>query len=240
MAGAAIKIGGILLIVLMLAGVLVGVLGLFGGKQGNDSGGANSVELDTEGVTVYIDNTTELFDGIPLVAMGPRDSDKVIYIFYDVWCPYCAKEFSESGDLFLDYAKNGVKIVFVDFLVHEQALDLHAALRCIAEDGGPYYEILVDLYKIYEETGKTPTMQDLQNLLDKYNVKLDGNCTDKWKDEIAASTSISYYRYGIQGTPTIVVTAPGLDQPSGIPGYVEREQLKTYLDKLLAGDTNLD
>ncbi|MEB3779384.1 MAG: thioredoxin domain-containing protein [Desulfurococcales archaeon] len=186
---------------------------------------------------VRMDSNTRLLGGYPVVVVGPKDAKLELYVFYDLYCPYCAREFTESLDYMISLTERGVKLVFVDTVVHPEAVDMHAELRCVAASGGPYVEILKDLYASFVEEGKPPSMELLKQLESKYGYKghSSGDCTKKEKFNAVSMTQYAIQQLGVPGTPTKVIYNLEKNKAWALPGYMPLEAFKGYMEDAIAG-----
>jgi len=201
--------------------------------KANSNGGKESESQ----YKVWMDANTRLLGGYPLVVVGPRDAKLELYIFYDLHCPYCAREFTESLDYMLSLTNRGVKLIFVDTVIHPEALDMHAELRCVALNGGPFIEILKDLYADFVKEGKPPSMDVLKQLESKYGYKgpSSSDCFKKEKYNAASMTQYAIQQLGIPGTPTKVIYNLERNKAWALPGYMPLEAFKKYMEDAITG-----
>ncbi len=229
-----VKVFSLILVVLM-AGSAVMMLagGLGGGNGGQDSVEAKPIEAPPG--SIVMDTGSRLFTNIPVPAIGPSDARLQIYIFYSMFCPHCANEIHNNLDYYLSLADDGIaRIYFVDF-PQQGAQELHAALRCVAEEDGPFLDIMLDLYSIIRDEKQLPTMDDFKAIAEKYGASVDDACIQEELDTISRIASISYRMYGIQGTPTIVVYDTVMDKAYMVVGEQSREDLEKFINDVLEG-----
>lgn len=186
---------------------------------------------------VSIDANTRLLPGYPVIAIGPDNSKIDLYIFYDLECPFCAREFAESLGYVLNLTSEGVRVLFVDFVVHPSAVDMHAYMRCMAIHGGPYVEVLRDAYNRFAEQSKPPTLDYLKKLASNYGYKgsPDSQCLSKEKYNAVSMTQYAMQQLGVPGTPTKVIYDRERGKAWAIPGYVPLEMLKKTVEEIMAG-----
>lgn len=68
-----------------------------------------------------------------VVSVG--NGDRVVAVFFDLRCPFCAKFFLDVEEALLELANRGrITYAMCDFLVHREAEPLHRALRCVPPD----------------------------------------------------------------------------------------------------------
>ncbi|MEB3774497.1 MAG: thioredoxin domain-containing protein [Desulfurococcales archaeon] len=226
----AVKAFSLLLVVLMAGSA---VMMLSGGLTGG--GGQESTIKPVEGAGVVMDNGSRLFQNLPIPAIGPADARLQVYIFYSLFCPHCGNEVRNNLDYYVSLAKEGVaRIYFVDF-PQTGAQNLHAGLRCIARNGGPFLEVLQDLYAIILDEGRLPTMEDLRDIASRYNASIDEACINEELPIISNIVTISYSSYKVSGTPTIVVYDTVTDKGYMAVGEQSREELEKFINDVLSG-----
>lgn len=106
------------------------------------------------------------------------NSNKILMIFFDLRCPFCAKLFRETDEMLVELAYKGlITYAMCDYVVHKEALPLHKALRCLDEK---------ERFKLIKEvfSGKTPEVAECQK---------DLNACTKLAEEV-----------GVYGTPTLL------------------------------------
>ena len=174
-----------------------------------------------------------LLKGSQVIALGPEDADLYIYIFYDVYCPYCGMEMTESYKYF-EYLAQEYKVILADFLIHESGLESHAVLRCAAGQGAPVLEVLAWWYSNILK-GKDPGMDGLKSQLsDKWGVNVDQSCVDAEKDKVLEVTQVAA-QLGVRGTPTMVVyDAKNGKVVDAVVGYLGEDKLKSFIENAVA------
>lgn len=79
------------------------------------------------------ESVRRLLDVAP-IKLG-SNNDRVVAVFFDFKCPYCARLFRETEEYFADLAFRGIlTYIMCDYIVHKSAEPLHRALRCIPEE----------------------------------------------------------------------------------------------------------
>jgi len=63
------------------------------------------------------------------------NGDRVVLVFFDLKCPFCAKLFKETEEVLVNMAEKGlITYAMCDFVVHRDAEPFHRALRCVSEE----------------------------------------------------------------------------------------------------------
>ncbi|WP_053240286.1 DsbA family protein [Pyrobaculum islandicum] len=71
---------------------------------------------------------------LDLAVVKVGNSERVVLVFFDLKCPFCAKLFKETEELLVDMANRGlITYAMCDYVVHRDAEPLHRMLRCISE-----------------------------------------------------------------------------------------------------------
>ncbi|GEM_PF-6855979 len=178
----------------------------------------------------------EKWPGVRVIAIGEDNSNGEVYVFYDFFCPYCAKEFSEASGYLKELANRGVRVYIVDFLVHDSAIEHHAVLRCLADRGFDVLDILYKYTKQYQEKRKWPTVDELLAIAG--NPDVSNECIQAQKEEILVLKDIAVQELGLSGTPTTVIWNKR-DKPTGIPGYVPLDVYKKYIETVLFSNSSI-
>ncbi|MEB3861916.1 MAG: thioredoxin domain-containing protein [Desulfurococcales archaeon] len=223
-----------ILLVILMAGSAIMMLAN-GALGGGGSGEVEVKPVEAPEGGVVLDTGSRLFPNIPVPAVGPADARLQVYIFYSMFCPHCANEILNNLDYYLQLASEGTaRIYFVDY-PQQGAQELHAALRCLAKNNGPFLEAMTSLYRILAEDKTLPTMDDMNKFLEEKGITLDQACIEEELQNVARVASISYRTYNIQGTPTIVVYDTVSDKAYMVVGEQEREQLVQFINDVLEG-----
>jgi protein-disulfide isomerase len=174
-----------------------------------------------------------LLKGMQVIALGPENASLYIYIFYDVYCPYCGMEMTESYKYF-EYLAQEYKVILADFLIHESGLESHALLRCAAGQGAPLLEVL-DWWYSNILKGKDPGADGLRSQLSKsWEVNVDQLCVDSEKDKVLEVTQAAA-QLGVRGTPTLVVyDAKNGRVVDAVVGYLGEDKLKSFIENAVA------
>jgi len=133
--------------------------------------------------------------------------NRVVVMFFDLECPFCARMFLEAEQVLVELASRG-KIVYAmcDFLVHPTAEKRHSALRCLPED-----KRLETVKKMYRgERVELP------------------NCDSA---DVHMCTELGL-KLGVYGTPTVL--AFDLNKGIGVMrmGYMTPDQVLELLESL--------
>jgi len=134
--------------------------------------------------------------------------NRVVIMFFDLECPFCARMFLEAEQVLVELASRG-KIVYAmcDFLVHPTAEKKHSALRCLPED--KRLEVVERVYK-----GEKVELPSCNNA------------------DVHKCTELGL-KLGVYGTPTVVV----FDLSKGIGvmrmGYMSADQVLELIESIL-------
>ena len=165
-----------------------------------------------------------------VASLGPSNASKVIVIFYDPQCPFCALELNATLPFLYYISANTsqARVIFIGIPIHEDSAQMLEILEAVYQKYGQmafanllaynyaYYVYLIDLY----EQGAIPTfmMPNTTTLL-LMAERLGYNVTPA---EIASESGIVEDMYefalshGITGTPTILAY-----NSTGAPVYVQ-------------------
>ncbi|MCE4603140.1 MAG: thioredoxin domain-containing protein [Desulfurococcales archaeon] len=228
-----VKAFSILLVILMAGSAIMMLANGALGGGGSSNVKVKPVEAPEGGIVM--DTGSRLFPNIPVPAVGPADARLQIYIFYSMFCPFCANEILNNLDYYLQLTSEGIaRVYFVDF-PQQGAQELHAVLRCLAKNDGPFLEAMTSLYRILAEDKTLPTMDDMKKFLEERGITLDQACIEEELQDVARIASISYRTYDIRGTPTIVVYDTVSDKAYMVVGEQKRENLVQFINDVLEG-----
>jgi len=193
------------------------------------------------GVRAYFDTGSSLLPNLSLVALGPERARYEVYVFYDLYCPYCAWEFYESLHLLLGYAVSGkVKLYMVDTILHREAVRSHGILRASVGHGDAYLKALYLASCRLHLDGRDPDAVYMEGVMRELNVALAGDRVSAEEAKAvqvtrAAVDLLARLRGGLErvGTPTIVVydSEPG-EVKEVVFGRVPPETLDSTLRSL--------
>jgi len=169
--------------------------------------------LGARGVEVYLDRSSSLLPNYSLATVGPKAARYEVYIFYDLYCPFCAWEFYESLGILVGYAGEGkVKLYFVDTVLHSGALESHGLLRSLVGSNGLYLEALYRAACELHVRGYSPDPAFMRKVFEELNVTVDelraGREAVEARRITEAAVSLLAGILGSQyyvGTPTIVI-----------------------------------
>jgi len=202
-------------------------------SQQAPTGGSQETTEGVGPVPARLEVDDGLLKGREVIALGPEEADLYIYIFYDVYCPYCGMEMTESYKYF-EYLAKEYKVILADFLIHESGLEGHALLRCAASQGAPVLEVLAWWYSNILK-GKDPGVDGLRSQLSKvWGVNVDQSCVDSEKDKVLEVTQAAA-QLGVRGTPTLVVyDARDGRVVDAVVGYLGEDKLKSFIENAIA------
>ena len=155
-------------------------------------------------------------------------------IFEDLNCPYCARLFNNTLPIMnVKYVSEGYLMVTFNILtVHEESKELHEALTCYYLTGmsdGNYYELLLKLYRLVIK-GKHISIDDFRMLTNVDTVKLFGKCN---ATSLLNEFSKQARRYGVAGTPAILLWSDSKNVGVLIIGYVDIHVIDEIMNTLL-------
>jgi len=161
---------------------------------------------------------------------GPSDAKVTIVEFADFSCPFCRESAAGLRNIAEEY-KNEVKVVYRDYPLHDNSIDLALAARCAGEQE-KFWE-MHDQFYLYKAPTEA-TGAELRSLILGLaeEMKLDGSRFIKCFDDRRYITQIKKdYDDGellqIDGTPTWFVNN------YSITGSFPEERLRELIDGLL-------
>ncbi|ACB40457.1 thioredoxin domain-containing protein [Pyrobaculum neutrophilum] len=141
------------------------------------------------------------------ISVGSPEAPVVLVELFDLHCPYCAEAHEVLDPLYRRLLAEGrLRIVFVDFIVHPDAVLAHRYLHCAYQQlGNKTYDLITDLYKAYIDGGPDKQLQ----LLTRYQCP--NAPTQKDFDAVAKAMAKALAQMGITqlGTPTFIVIRNG-------------------------------
>jgi len=166
--------------------------------------------LGAWGVKVYFDRSSSLLPNYSLATVGPKAARYEVYVFYDLYCPYCAWEFYESLGILVGYAEEGkIKLYFVDTVLHREALESHGLLRSLVGSNGLYLEALYRAACELHVKRNNPDSAFMRKVFRELNVTVDGLRAGREAVEARrvteAAVSLLTIMLGRAGTPVIVI-----------------------------------
>jgi protein-disulfide isomerase len=163
--------------------------------------------------------------------LGAKEAPVTIVEFYDVQCPYCIREYPKLKEILKAYPGK-VRLVLKHFPLsfHKKALPAHAALEFVYQEKG-----LDTFWKMHDMIVANPRkleVTDLRGYAEKLGLnltKFDAVMADKNKiNELVKSDMAEASKYGVRGTPTVLINGLKLANRS-IDGY------KARIDQILKG-----
>ncbi|MEM1924715.1 MAG: thioredoxin domain-containing protein [Pyrobaculum sp.] len=154
-----------------------------------------------------IHQTTLSRDELPLpewaISFGNRNASVVLIELFDLHCPACAYAHNQLDPLYRELIREGkIRIIFLDLIVHREAVLAHRLLHCAySKLGEETYELITQLYRV----DKTKQIE----LLKRY---MCDNAPSEEDFKKAAEDIISYLRSrGVRqiGTPTFIIIRNG-------------------------------
>lgn len=151
--------------------------------------------------------TTLSRDELPLpewaISFGNRNASVVLIELFDLHCPACAYAHNQLDPLYRELIREGkIRIIFLDLIVHREAVLAHRLLHCAySKLGEETYELITQLYRV----DKTKQIE----LLKQY---MCDNAPSEEDFKKAAEDIISYLlSRGVRqiGTPTFIIIRNG-------------------------------
>jgi protein-disulfide isomerase len=98
------------------------------------------------------------------ISFGASTAPITLIEFYDLNCPYCAMAHEQLDPLYRQLlAEGALRLVFVDLIVHPDALIVHQYLHCAYKQlGNKTYDLLTELYKAYLKGGVESQLEILR------------------------------------------------------------------------------
>jgi protein-disulfide isomerase len=134
--------------------------------------------------------------------LGTSTPKVLIVEFADFACPYCQKSYTTIRELGMKY-KDTIKIIFRDYPLHENSVDLAIAARCAGEQG-KFWPMHDKLFQLADKLAPADLPEIANNIgADKtrYNECVD---TKKYLPKIEKDFADGQ-TLGISGTPTWVI-----------------------------------
>jgi len=127
-------------------------------KQEKAKINASNVNLTGNTVEINTDNNYWL---------GSANPEITIIEFVDFACPYCKNSYSNIREISVKY-KNKVKIIFKDYPLYDQSVNLAMAARCAGEQG--LFWVMHD--KLFQNQGITE-IEDLIEMANQIGADID-------------------------------------------------------------------
>lgn len=147
----------------------------------------------------YDEQTRKIIEGQESYWMGAAKPKITIVEFADFACPYCQKSFGKIREIGLKYGKD-VKIIFRNYPMHENSLNLAMAARCAGEQG--LFWLMHDKLFLNQAAAENPDLAKFANQigadLNKFNSCMaNGKYLELIKKDAADGEEL-----GVTGTPT--------------------------------------
>ncbi|GAB6148095.1 DsbA family protein [Stetteria hydrogenophila] len=220
----------VLAALLLLAAAVAGGYALLSTRGG---GGGPATAPPSDGVPARLEVDDGLLGGASVVALGPGDSSIRVYLFYDMYCPYCALEITESYR-YLESLAGKYTVILAGLPVHRESIEPQAVVRCAAGKGAPVLEVLNWWYSSLLN-GTDPGAEGLARMLsEKWGVDVGGSCVSAEEDNVlkVARAALSA---GVEATPTVVVyDAAGGRVLGKLVGYHGLDELESFIEGAIA------
>jgi Protein-disulfide isomerase len=98
------------------------------------------------------------------ISFGAPTAPITLIELYDLYCPYCAQAHEQLDPLYRQLIAEGkLRLIFVDLIVHPEAIVAHQYLHCAYKQlGEKTYDLLTELYKVYQNGGAERQLEILQ------------------------------------------------------------------------------
>ncbi|AAL64811.1 thioredoxin domain-containing protein [Pyrobaculum aerophilum] len=154
--------------------------------------------------------------GLPLpkwaISFGKTDAPITIIELYDLHCPFCAIAHERLDPLYRELLNSGkLRLVFLDLIVHPDALQAHQYLHCAYRQlGNKTYDLITQLYRLLAEDEVNGPGKQLE-LLQQYKC---GDMPSKSDFDNAVNALLkALAQKGVSisqlGTPTFIIIKNG-------------------------------
>ncbi len=139
------------------------------------------------------------------ISFGAPTAPITLIEFYDLNCIYCAIAHEQLDPLYRQLlAEGALRLVFVDLIVHPDALIVHQYLHCAYKQlGNKTYDLLTELYKAYLKGGVESQLEILRQY--KCADAPSKNDFDNGANALGAALGLGKPK----GTPTFVIIKNG-------------------------------
>lgn len=172
----------------------------------------------------YDEQARKTIEGQESYWTGSAKPKVTIVEFADFACPYCQKSFGKIREIGLKYGKD-VKIIFRNYPMHENSLELAMAGRCAGEQG--LFWLMHDKLFLNQSAAENPDSAEFANQigadLNKFNSCMaSGKYLELIKKDAAAGEEL-----GITGTPTWFING------NRIEGDIPYELFSSIVEQLI-------
>jgi protein-disulfide isomerase len=186
-------------------------------------------EVRTEGASINtaqkIAADKKLIEGENNYWLGTSTPRITIVEFSDFACPYCQDNFSVVRELGFKY-QNEIKIIYRDYIGHNESMDLALAARCAGEQG-KFWPMHDKLFTNQDQAGLTNLPIFAQQL--GLDVKAFNSCLSnkKYLSDVRVDMDAAD-KIGITKTPSWMINGYLLE------GAIGREDFIKIIDSILA------
>ncbi|MFN3804254.1 MAG: DsbA family protein [Pyrobaculum sp.] len=143
------------------------------------------------------------------ISFGQPDATTLLIELYDLHCPYCAKAHEQLDPLYGQLIREGkLRVVFLDLVVHPEAVPAHRLLHCAYRElGDATFGLISRLYEVFLREGPYKQLE----LLSQYNCD-DAPTEAEFNNAVRALlTYLSKRGVAVRGigTPTFIVIKGG-------------------------------
>ncbi|ABL87671.1 conserved hypothetical protein [Pyrobaculum islandicum DSM 4184] len=141
------------------------------------------------------------------ISFGNPNAPLVLVELFDLHCPYCAIAHEKLDPLYRRLMLEGkLRLIFVDFIVHPDAVVAHRYLHCAYKQlGNKTYDLLTQLYTTYLNEGPEKQLE----LLRQYQCS-NAPTQNDFEDVKRAMVNFLIQKGLVQiGTPTFIIVRNG-------------------------------
>lgn len=160
--------------------------------------------------------------------IGSLNAKYYLIIYEDAWCPFCAKFYKESIPTIEHLVSNNTfAIVLKNLIVHSGVVNIHrnlTSLYVVTKNATLVFNLMKKIYD-YVYTGSNPSPEIVASMIknltgiDKFDVNLNKI------DEIIKNDELESRRYGVFGTPGIVIWSRESGRGVVIVGYASADDI---------------
>lgn len=178
-----------------------------------------------------------LSGGVPIpswgISIGNPSANTILIELFDLHCPYCAQAHEQLDPLYKQLVDEGkLRVVFLDLVVHPEALPAHQLLHCAYRElGNATLDLINEAYMTFMRNGADAQLE----LLQRYKC---GNVPTKTEMDNAVRTLLNWlgergFTVRGLGTPTFIVIKNGT-----VTGVVVGADVAKVMSLLVSGRGN--
>lgn len=198
------KSGTIFIIIVALAGLVLGGLAISTPKSNNTA-------------TSGVQEDKSVIENNALFTMGNKDAKAKVVVFSDFLCPYCSKLHEQLNEI-LNKEPDKVAINIRTFIIHDGAVLMSQAAYAAGQQG-KFKEASDLLFTKYTESTEDNMVKMAEELkLDVNTFKTDMNSDDakKWVE----TDNNDAQKLGLQGTPSVFINGKYLSDLNNLEATI--------------------